>query len=565
MRKAKRRVQTQQDDWQPTRQAWCRFLWLGVMATFLWAVKYHPFLASPRVIDDDARQHVYWTYRFQDNTLFRHDPLTALFASPKVAPTGYQALYALGARVMDPLLFSQVLSLGLLFLCLWLFLRITQHLGCPHGSGFASCLFLIYLLYSSSGGLPKSFAFPLLLGGIYALLRSTFSGMAALLVVQSLLYPPILFNTMALAAVMWWRGWWYRTDVHAWRHLVVLGVGTALAAGVLLSVYVFAPRPALGKMITRSEAMVMPEFGPHGRTAFYSATVWQTLRNDRAGIGADRLCGFVIIIVVMYGLGYPQRLVVPEIVRHMVWTSALLFGLAHAVLFTLHLPSRYVLYTLLLSALLVIAANSRAATTALAKRLPAGVQALQWLRHRPGAWWCSLGMAACLFAYVQNRYIVYVDPLTVRVDTVARQLYDYLQTLPKDALIAGHPLEMDNVPLFARRQVLANQELSVPYYTGYYTEVRQRLLDSLAAYYADDPQQVKDFAQRYSVDYMVLHRQHFEPSFIKGRIYYEPFDSLIKQRLAGQRHFALLEGEVGERVYVQGPYIVVSLIGVQKG
>ena len=43
------------------------------------------------------------------------------------------------------------------------------------------------------------------------------------------------------------------------------------------------------------------------------------------------------------------------------------------------------------------------------------------------------GDSGLSLAYVQNRYIVYVDPLTVRVDITALQLYDYLQTLPKDA------------------------------------------------------------------------------------------------------------------------------------
>ena len=79
-------------------------LFLFVAGVFFWAAKYHPFVSSPRVIDDDARQHVYWTYTFQDRTLFRDDPLTDFVASPKVAPPGYQALYFVGARLMDPLL-----------------------------------------------------------------------------------------------------------------------------------------------------------------------------------------------------------------------------------------------------------------------------------------------------------------------------------------------------------------------------------------------------------------------------------------------------------------------------
>jgi hypothetical protein len=48
--------------------------------------------------------------------------------------------------------------------------------------------------------------------------------------------------------------------------------------------------------------------------------------------------------------------------------------------------------------------------------------------------------------------------------------------------IVGHPVDMDNMPLLARRQVLANQELALPYYTGYDAAIHQRLLDMLLAY-----------------------------------------------------------------------------------
>jgi hypothetical protein len=318
-------------------------------------------------------------------------------------------------------------------------------------------------------------------------------------------------------------------------------------------------------MITRSEARAMPEFGAAGRTAFYGDTWFETLLNDRAGIGADRLYGFITIILVMYLLRRPARLVIPGLVKDMVWTSVLLFALAHLLLFKLHVPSRYVLYTLPLAALLVIAANGEGTLTALGTRWPVLRQGVRWLVGHRHLGWLGLGVLALAFVYVQNRYVVGLDPLTVRVDRTALQLYAYLQTLPKDIVIAGHPLEMDNVPLFARRKVLVNQELSLPYFTGYYAEVRQRLHDSLLAYYAADAQQVQRFVEHYGVDYILLNTAHFEPAFLRGRVYYEPFGSLLKQRLATQRRFALLEAPPGERVYVHGPYILVSFVHRQKG
>jgi hypothetical protein len=119
---------------------------------------------------------------------------------------------------------------------------------------------------------------------------------------------------------------------------------------------------------------------------------------------------------------------------------------------------------------------------------------------------------------------------------------------------------MDNIPLLARRQVLANQELALPYYTGYYAAVRQRLLDMLLAYYADDVQQVRDFVEHYGVDYILLDTRRFAPAFLRGPIYDEPFNSVLKQRLSTQQPFVLREGLVGKRVYEHGPYVLISFV-----
>jgi hypothetical protein len=538
---------------------------LLVAAVFFWAAKYHPFVSTPRVIDDDARQHVYWTYTFQDRTLFRNDLLTDFVASPKVAPPGYQALYFVGARLMDPLLFSQILSLFLLSACGMLLYCIGREIHAPRGGALAAFLLLVYFLYSSSGGLPKSFAFPLLLGTVFLVCRNSFAGVAVLLGVQSILYPPILLNALTLAAVSWWRVWRRGTDRRIWWSLIVLGVGTILAAGALLWIYTLWPKATWGSLITPDEARTMPEFGPHGRTAFYADTWLQMVLNDRWGIGGVRLTGFAILIAAMYVVGRRSTFVVPEVTRDLVWTSLGLFVLAHLLLFRLHLPSRYVLYTWPLAALLVIAANYETTRTALNARWPSLCNFLRRVAARRSLCWTLLGLVACGFVYAQNRYVVNLDPLEVKVDSTTMHLYRYLQTLPKDALIAGHPLDMDNIPLFARRKVLANQELSLPYYRGYYAEVRQRLSDSLVAYYTDDVQEIQHFVQQYGVDFILVNRHHFMSEFLNGTIYYEPFNSFVKQRLSAHQRFALLEATVGQHIYAQGPYILVSFVDMRKG
>jgi hypothetical protein len=539
-------------------------VWLAGLCILFWAAKYHPFLETPRVIDDDARQHVYWTYRFVDPELFRDDLLTAFVSSPQVAPPGYQALYWVGARLMDPLLFSQVLSLLLLVSSVWMVFRLGEELAGIAAAAFAASLFSLFFLYSSSGGLPKSFAFPLLIAGAYLAVRRAWAGLAGLLVLQSVFYPPILVNTMALAGATWLRAARDTPTKGFWTALVLLAMGAGLAVGVLFYVYT-AGGPSFGPLITPEEAQTMPEFSARGRTAFHGDTWLATLWNDRAGIGGDRLIGFVLILAVIVLVQLPARPKWPPVAVDLVWTSAILFALAHLVLFRLHLPSRYVLYSLPLALLLLVGANGAGFVPALELRWPGLVGLFRGVRRRWFLFWPLLAALGAGYAVAQNRYFAAWDPLTVRIDADSMAAYRYLETLPKDALIAGHPLEMDNVPLFARRQVLANQELSLPYYPAYYHEVRRRLLDSLEAYYAQDAQVVRRLAERYAVDYVLLDRRQFAPEFLAGPIYYEPFGAWIKAKLPPSPRFVLLEGAVGERVWERGPYLVISLRNLQKG
>jgi hypothetical protein len=533
------------------------------MAVFVWVVKYQPFAASPRLFDGDARQHVYWTYTFRDAALFRHDWLTDFISSAKVAPLGYKALYYVGTRLLDPLWFSQLLSLLLVGLSLPLIYRIGEDLGGSRGGLMAGCLLVVfYFMSNASGGFPRSFALPLLLGCVSLLRRRAFGRLTLLLPLQSLLYPPILLNSVALAAAVWFRDWNRRPGTQSWHQALVLCLGVGLAGGTLLNVYSFSPRTSFGHIVSRHEAREMPEFAAQGRSKFFDRTLLLTLLNRRAGIAAESLAWLAALLVIMFLIRWPAGVLIPSLATDMAATSLGLFGLAHLVLFKLHLPARYVMYTFPLAAILVLAANIEPAVAAAGKRWPACDHGARHLYRHPGIRWGTLGLVALVFFYAQNRYTI----MSVRqVDSDALHLYRYLQTLPKDVLIAGHPEEMDNIPLFARRKVLVNQELSLPYFTGYYAQVRQRLFAMLAAYYATDIQDIQRFVQSYSVDYILVNTQHFDTLFLQGTIYDEPFGSFVRQRLDIHKRFALLDAPILQRVYERGPYVLISFIDRKKG
>jgi|Deesub1362B_J571_1020462.scaffolds.fasta_scaffold04630_2 hypothetical protein len=510
---------------------------LFVLAALGWWVRYHPPGADLIVFDDDARQHVYWTARFQDSELFPDDLLTEFISSPLLDPIGYQAVYWVGTRWMDPLTFSQVLTLVLLFISLWLFFLLVK----PYADNsaarlFCSGIFLFYVLYDASGGFPRSFAFPLLLAFLVLLQRGRFRWAVAILLLQALLYPPIFLNTLMLVGCdllgrardgLRHRKWW--GDI-LWTVLV-----TALAAGYLLSVYEGKDKLTFGPKVTLKEAKQMPEFYPGGRSVFFRETLPAYLLLGRSGIDVLHLIGLAIILIFLLAAGWgTRRFRLPRLAGRLLWTSLLLFTAAHLLLFRLHLPSRYTLYTLPISLLLCIASAAGPFLETL-KRI--------WLRWFPRgaastAW--ALFIALILaYTWLQGHYFVYLDPLLVTVDQEERELMEFLRTLPKGALVAGHPLDMDDVPLLARRKVLANRELSIPYYLGYYRQIRGRLLDLFRAYYAPDWGTVEAFVQRYGIRALVVNRDYFDPRFLRGPVYHEPFDSTVRDRIREGGKFAL--------------------------
>jgi hypothetical protein len=64
--------------------------------------------SHPYIVQDDARQHVFWMQRFIDGELFPYDLIADYFQS--VAPVGYTTIYRIAAAVgIHPFLFNKLL------------------------------------------------------------------------------------------------------------------------------------------------------------------------------------------------------------------------------------------------------------------------------------------------------------------------------------------------------------------------------------------------------------------------------------------------------------------------
>jgi hypothetical protein len=130
-------------------------------------------------------------------------------------------------------------------------------------------------------------------------------------------------------------------------------------------------------------------------------------------------------------------------------------------------------------------------------------------------------------------------------------LYRYLTTLPKDTLLAGTPCALDNVPLFAKRQILFSCEKLV--------NDPPRVRQSLLAYYSSDAEDVAAFCRQFGVDYLVVDEAAYAPEYLdRGRLFFEPYNDELVSAVAGRESFALAEVPEEDRLFQAESLYVVA-------
>jgi hypothetical protein len=155
---------------------------------------------------------------------------------------------------------------------------------------------------------------------------------------------------------------------------------------------------------------------------------------------------------------------------------------------------------------------------------------------------CLVGWAA--YAPVVSK-VDFLDP-----PPAERELLRFLETLPKDVLLAGTPCALDNVPLFAKRRVLFNCDLV--------SQDANLMREALNAYYTDDTQVVIDFCQAHGVDYLVVDLQVYSEEYLATeKIFFEPYHQELLPQLVDRDTFVLAQVADDSKVFQSGNFVVV--------
>ncbi len=474
------------------------------------------------VVQDDARQYVFWMQRFSDRTLLPHDLIADYYQS--ITPPGYATFYWLIAKMgMHPLLLSKLLPPVLGIIASLYCFRVCMQLFPVPVTAFASTLLLnqaVWMNDDLASASPRAFVYPLFLAFFYHLLRRSWLGTTIAIALEGLFYPPLALVSMLILILRLfkWENGKIRLSSNLRDRLICL---TGFGALLLVLIPYALSSSKFGPVVTLPAARKVPEFLPGGRLPYFKdgkPFLFWIEGLDSGMLPLLRplqiLIGALLPLLLKYSAHFPLSQKVKKEVMLLFQTalaSIIMFFAAHALTFRLYGPSRYTQHTFRI--ILVIA-------TAIAVTIILDALIL-WSSSivKPGRKIITKVLVSLIITFISTGLIFYpfsLHAFYARLQYVVGdvpKLYQFFHQQPKDILVASLSLEANNLPTFAQRSTLVAREYNLPYHIGYNTQFNQRAVDLIKAQYSSDLREVKGFIKKYKIDFWLLDSQAFEPAY----------------------------------------------------
>ncbi|MGB3403600.1 MAG: hypothetical protein WBA77_13010 [Microcoleaceae cyanobacterium] len=500
-------------------------LWLSLslLVAILYGIEsIYYALNHPEIIQDDARHHIIWMRRFIDPELFPNDLIADYFRS--VAPWGFTTLYWILAKVgIDPVFAGKIIPAILAIVITYYGFKLSlKFLPLPI-HGFITTLLLNQALWMEDdiiSATPRAFIYPLFIAFLYYLIEKNIFAVLLIIALQGLFYPQFVLIYLCLLTI---RLVDQTSDKFRWQALL-FGI---IVSGIILIPYRISSNE-FGPIITVAEAKLLPTFNlidrEWGRNIFFpNNPLIYWLLSPRSGLlflgllPPLALTGIALPFFLKRKEQFPLIHQVSEhiiILKQILLTSVGLFCLSHLFLFQLHFPNRYIYHsvrvTLVLAAGVTLTLVLDQQYRYWKQKIQMGMSPKQWIKF--GVVF-SLGLILIILPFFPP---IATSQRLYRTGN-APEIYQFLLTQPKDSLVASISEEADYIPTFAQRSTLVSLEYSMPYHSGYYTPLRQRTIDLIQAQYSTNWQTIRQFIQKYSIDFWLLDRQAFTEDYIQDQ------------------------------------------------
>lgn len=478
------------------------YLFLSLILSLLIAclVQYRVFF-DHYAINDDVRNQIYWIARIREPELFKSDYIASYFTqSSFISPVLY-SIYKVLSCCLDPLRISQLLPFVLVLFSTFFLFKIAEMSLNSRYALWVSYVFNLFIWGCSnlSGGLPRSFFYPLIFLFLWLYTTRNYIWMIPCLCLQCLIYPTVFFVSVLVIAIELILD--RRKPEQKGK---VFYSFAAIISGLFVLAYRYLKTPIddkFGLLVNLKDALSMPEFYFDGRIKAFPFTyglfsdhlVLQKLNEIVCNIHFKGFLLGAVLIFVLFLLRNKlllYRTLLPRVIWSVFFSSVILYMLALIVIFYLYLPQRYLQYGVPVFFVFLVGG--------LLYQIDCSVE--QKKKYRVILVAVSLLLISSL---------LWDDDL-ISLGQNKKMILRYLESLPSNVRIAA-PIDIsDNIPVFSHQSVFISQEANVPFHKKYYKEISSRMLAWNNAYYSDRPEVVEDFIQKNKIDYIIVDDNDFQ-------------------------------------------------------
>ena len=504
-------------------------------------------------IADDEQQTIYWMYQFQDSNLFNNDPLTdyaSFFHSQGIA---FVAIYYILIKMIgDPILIFKILSLLFVAVSAIFIFKIGEALKNKRLGMILTGLFLVFLpVMSVTNGFYKNFASVLFLIFLYFYISKKFIYSLIITSLITLFYAPITLICLTILAISLVdiknRPTFLIKNKKKIKWFIAFAI---LCLFIVSSTTLLRDKSQFGSLITAQEMKEMPEFYNGGRAPVLPTSLsfaylqnlmpfllpemslfrWDFLKNplDYWVYYLYALCRMIVIFgasILFFKKFKMKTFLMKKEIWHLFFSGLILYFVAKMLLFYMYVPKRYIGYTLPLFLIIFVATKFDEFLDTLKEKAKIRRYIILFI----------------LFFLIFN-FPPMVHSLSSSLNSTdcekKTQLFDSLSTLPKDTMIAGHPYDMDFIPIFTKRKVYLNFELSAPFYSKYYDLIKDRTYKLFYVYYTSEEKIFNNFCKLEKVDYFVFNKEKFSNEYLSNKEFYiKPFNNFIIKLLEKEKDF----------------------------
>tara|TARA_Y100000310_G_scaffold248496_1_gene254330 strand:- start:1089 stop:2645 length:1557 start_codon:yes stop_codon:yes gene_type:complete len=505
-------------------------------------------------VDDDTR-YLFFINNFPDSL---ENNILAQNSYGKGGSTTiyFSNFYIIAGKFIDFIILGKLMGIFAFLLSVVFIYKLGKIIKNKRYALILTFLFILqpWLARPFQGGLSRSFAFPLLIASIYYLIKKDRLKLSFVFLLEALIYPPVFLISLFTYGIS-------LIDLKEKRINLALNKNYIVFIFIMLSfalilVPMLSVNYGIGEGTTLKEAIYSPEFYDGGAVPIFTgsipftsdikSTIQTLILIYNFGINRPVYLNTLVVLFILsvvFIISYGKQIFkLPKEIYFLPIASLILQSLAFLLLFKLHIPSRYVKFSIPLFLIIILAH---------------GIYLLsiqKKLKH------IFAILLLILAAFYINKLILI--PQYNPIYCADKDIYGYLKTLPNDALIAGHPVDMNCIALFGQKNPFVMSQLHSVLFKDYYRVTRQRDFDFFSAYYAENKLEIQEFCKKNGITHIVVNKEHFTKEYLNQDYYYseavEPFNinKHIKNLTKNKKEFYFMEPE--NIVYKSDSKIIVS-------